>query len=98
MISLEKGFHHFCAFLQVVGLVLLPAQAFLPQRAIEAFDVGLFVLAVRPGYSVGIAEQSCIGQEIGFEFRTTISLDEMHVSPESSPHALVQEPGTMLCR
>lgn len=98
MIPLEKGFHHFRALLQFMGSVLLPAQAFLPQRAIEAFDVGLLILAVRPGYSVAIAEQRRIGQEIGLEFRTAISLDEMHVSPESSPHALVQEPGTVICR
>ena len=56
MVPLEKRFDHFRALLQVTGGVFLPPQAFFPHRAVEAFDVGLFVLAIRPGYSVAIAE------------------------------------------
>jgi len=61
MVPLEKRFHHLRAFLQVIRGVFLPAQAFFPECAVEALNVGLFVLAVRPGYSVAIAEQRGIG-------------------------------------
>ena len=56
MISLEKRFHHFRAFLQVTDGVILPAQAFFPQCTVEALDVGLLILAVWPGYPVTMAE------------------------------------------
>ena len=98
MISLKKRFHHFRALSELAHGVFLPAQAFFPHCAVEAFDVGLLILAVRPGYSVTMAEQRHIGQEVSFEFRTTISLDQMHMSPKSPPHALRKEPGTMLRR
>jgi hypothetical protein len=57
MISLEKGFHHFCAFFEITHGVFLPAQAFFPHGAVEAFYVGLLILAIWPGYPVTMAEQ-----------------------------------------
>ena len=57
MISLEKRFHHIGTFFQVTHWVFLPAQAFFPHCAVEALNVGLFILAIRSGYSMAMAEQ-----------------------------------------
>jgi len=57
MISLKKRFHHIGTFFEVTHWVFLPAQAFLPHCAVEALNVGLFILAIRPGYSMAMAEQ-----------------------------------------
>jgi len=97
MISPEKRFHHFVHSLSsLTGYFCQPRHSFLTVRL--KLRCRTAHSCVRPGYSVTMAEQRHIGQEVSFEFRTTISLDQMHMSPKSPPHALRKEPGTMLRR
>ena len=55
-------------------VVLLPAQAFLPDCPIEALYVGLLILTVRSGYTVTVTEEWHIIRELCLKLRPTISL------------------------
>ena len=91
MISHEKRFYQSCAFLDFAGPVVMPAQAFLPYSAIEAFNIGLLILAIWPGNTVSVAKGWYCSEEISLEFRSAVGLDKVNMVIEASCHALVKE-------
>ena len=49
MIPLQEVFYQLAALLQVISLILIPAQTLFPQGTIKALNVGLLILSVGSG-------------------------------------------------
>jgi hypothetical protein len=56
MIPLKKRFYQLSTFFKLVSSIVMPAQTLFPDRAVEAFYVGLLVLTIRPGDTVTVTE------------------------------------------
>ena len=65
---------------EVLGAVGPPAQAFLAYRAVEAFNVGLFVLLLRAGNAMPVAIiQGLLGTR-PFELGPPIGVQDLNMS------------------
>ena len=73
----------------------MPAQAFLPHRTVEAFDIGLLVLTIRPGNTMTVTEGCNVSLEISLEFRPAVGLDKVDVVIEASRHASLEKRETI---
>ena len=98
MITFQEQFYHLLTLRQVLKTIILPAQAFFSHRPVEALDIGLFVLAIRSGNTMTVAECINLALELSFEFRASVGLKQIHMTAKSPPHALVEEPTTIFCR
>ena len=83
MIAGEEGIHLRDQTREVGGLIRSPAQAFVAQRAVETFTIGLFVLLVGTGKAMPIAIGARLLRKCPFALWATISLQ--HLDPPRKP-------------
>ena len=98
MIPVEKLLDKLCALEKLIRPIFGPPQTLFSYGSIETFNVGLFVFLVGTGNPVPVTKLVDMGFEFLLELRTTIGLEQAHVSPKSSVHALLQEPVSVGCR
>ena len=91
MIPDEERFYQLSAFFKLIWSVVLPAQAFLPHCPVETLDIGLLVLTIGSGDAVAVTEGWDSSQEIGLEFRPTVSLDKVDMVIKAPCHTLFKE-------
>src|SRR3989338_2794750 len=91
MIAIEKRFDKLHALRKLICSILHPSKTFFPDRSIETLNIRLLVLLVWTGNTVSIAILMDMGFEFLFELRTTIGLEEPHMSMKTPLHASLQE-------
>ena len=77
MVALQKCLHILYEFRHLLDAVLVPAQAFLAHRAVEAFDERLLVLLVGPCDPMLAAKQPRTVGKLCLKLTAVVGLDRL---------------------
>ena len=79
------------AIKKVLKGIAVPAEALFAHSAVEAFDEGLLVPLVGPGYAMSLAVGRSPFGEGPFELAAAVRLDQFHPAVEAPRHSLFRE-------